>query len=592
MQGKLAHSLFTLGELALVDEGALSDAAVVAIQTLASSPAAGDGRLITDASTRGHAIVALGKLCLRREDLAKRSVELFVLHLSASDSFAVRSNALVVLGDLCEHYTSLVDRFVPSMADLLRDPNELLRKQSAMVLASLLSENFIKFRGSLLYRFVYALSDPADDVRLLVESVFARIIHRQHPALLSQSFVDIICAINGWAGHDQFQGAVGNECFSLQASPARRTAIYRFLLSLMSREHKFSVCAQLVTVLLASFIEEEERLLLPKDETEPGGQALDDVLALLGCKEMKVCFSGQASAEEAIDAELAASQAVSAAGVAVAQGALSAMLRKVVCESIVPVLVQLRRLMEEQRSPFLGRLGHCLCEILREFKDDLRELCGGDARLAQEVAFDLSQKDGPKARSQRCPLSCTARATETADLGVLQGASQGILPIDVEVSRPDRADALHSQPMEVDSGLSDLQAATKLHSKQPEAQVFRAPRDKVYSAKAPRLGATAGVSAVPDVASGTSGPAEVPEVPPSPLPLREAETPKSVGLVGAMMELRSERKPAKGASLESDGWSCSREAMLSPIASTPMGSGRAMGLVRFAEMQSSAKRGA
>lgn len=420
----LGSCLFTLGELALADEGAISSSTVRCLQTIVTEAASDRG---TTATVRGHALAALGKLCLRREELAKRSVELFVIHLDSQQPFAVRNNALLILGDLCEHYTSLVETFVPSMSDLLRDPNELLRKQSAMILASLLSENFIKFRGSLVHRFLYALSDPADSIRHLVECVFTQILHRRNAAVFVQNFTDAVCALNGWDGHPSYAGAASDDGFSLQSSPARRTTVYHFMLALMTREQKFTVCSQLVTGFLAPFVEgsedsaespvgagQQQHLIeLPRSASEPAGQALGDALALLGCKEMRICFSPKLAGqvEDEVDslgcASAAGTAAAAGTGGEVARGALSGMLRRVVCESIAPILVQLKDLMEAQRSPFLGRVRHCLCEILREFKEDLKDFLGADARLAEEVAFDLGGEAGEK----------TAQAAGTAQAG-------------------------------------------------------------------------------------------------------------------------------------------------------------------------------
>uniref|UniRef100_A0A7S4VDN2 Condensin complex subunit 1 C-terminal domain-containing protein n=1 Tax=Alexandrium monilatum TaxID=311494 RepID=A0A7S4VDN2_9DINO len=419
-QTELYGCLVTLGELALVDEASVSASLVLALQTfVASAASVGEARSEMDSVGRGHALAALGKLCLRREALAKRSVELFVLHLGEHEPFAIRNNALIVLWDLCVHYTALVDRFVPCMADLLRDPNELLRKQAAMVLASLLSENFIKFKGPLMHRFLYALSDPAFAVRYLVECLFVRIIHKRNPTIFTQSFVSVVCVLNGWSGHPSYPGAADNESFCLREHSPRRTAVYRFMLSLMTQAQKFSVCAQLVTGFLAAFADAEgqQRLELPRLESEPGGQALSDAFSLLCCKEMRVCFSPKLAGQEDEDSPeadgsasgagaSAGSGAASAAtggasGAEAARGAFSGLLRRVVCESIVPVLVQLKDLMEAQRSPFLGRLRHCLCEILREFRDDLPEFLGSDARLVEEVAFDLAGATGAGASAEQ-----------------------------------------------------------------------------------------------------------------------------------------------------------------------------------------------
>jgi len=57
------------------------------------------------------------------------------------------------------------------------------------------------------------------------------------------------------------------------------------------------------------------------------------------------------------------------------------------------VLVQLKSLMEVRHSPFLKQLRHCLREILRDFKDDLKVMLAGDAQLASEIAFDLQEQE-------------------------------------------------------------------------------------------------------------------------------------------------------------------------------------------------------
>merc|ERR1719215_2542169 len=192
------------------------------------------------------------------------------------------------------------------MASLLRDPSELLRKQTVMVFASLLSESFVKFRGCLMYRVLYVLSDPAEEIRNLVECLFTNILHKRNPAVFSYDFVGVICVLNGWTGHPKYQGASFNKQFNLMASPQRRQMIYRFMLSLMSQEQKFNVCAQLVTGFLSAFVDSEgqQRLQLPRSEGEPGGQVLSDAFALLCCKDMKemrVCFSPKLAGQEEDD---------------------------------------------------------------------------------------------------------------------------------------------------------------------------------------------------------------------------------------------------------------------------------------------------
>lgn len=84
--------------------------------------------------------MALGKLCLTDESLAKKCVPLFVQQLRAAKAPAVRNNIMVALADLCVQYTALVDTHLPRLAACLTDPNELVRRQALALLANLLQK--------------------------------------------------------------------------------------------------------------------------------------------------------------------------------------------------------------------------------------------------------------------------------------------------------------------------------------------------------------------------------------------------------------------------------------------------------------------
>lgn len=84
--------------------------------------------------------MALGKLCLTDEALAKKCVPLFVQQLRAAKAPAVRNNIMVALADLCVQYTALVDTHLPRLAACLTDPNELVRRQALALLANLLQK--------------------------------------------------------------------------------------------------------------------------------------------------------------------------------------------------------------------------------------------------------------------------------------------------------------------------------------------------------------------------------------------------------------------------------------------------------------------
>ncbi|CAE8740014.1 unnamed protein product [Polarella glacialis] len=371
----LCSALFVLGELALLDETVVSEGVTSIVQTLALDALDCQGfRVRLSPAVRGHAFVALGKLCLRREALAKRLVEVLVLHLDSSQPFVVRNNILLVFGDLCAQYTSAAERFLSRAADLLQDPNELLRKQAVMVLASLVSEGFVRFKGDLLLRFVYVLSDPSDDVRRVMETVFARVLLPQQPALFSLHLVDAICSLNGW------DALPGHQGLQLVMMPARRAGVYRFMLSQMSPEHKLSACLQIVSTLLGAFVAQEDGLGLDrlparsaKSLQGPAGQALGDALRLLCCQEMRGSLSQLGARPTGNSGGSQADKEEAGGDVA---AATRAQLKGAMCEEVCPVLIQLRHLMEEQRSPLLGLLRMTLLELLRDWRSEGEEqLC-------------------------------------------------------------------------------------------------------------------------------------------------------------------------------------------------------------------------
>lgn len=376
--------LFTLGEIALADESMINKSILAALKAVVSNAVTRrNGESVNlRVRDRAHGLAALAKLCLRREDLAKQYVDIFVHHLSPSEAVPIRANALIALGDLAVHYTSLVDRFVPMMSDCLRDPCVCLRLQAVMTIASLLAEEFIKFRGTTMLRLVYGLSDPCDDVRYFVESVFSRILMPRNPSVFANNFLDVICALNNFTGLANYQGALGNEDFSLLDSPHRRSMLYRFMLGKLPAEQRFIVCAGIVQELLAAFTEGETPLPIPERTNHPVAAVLTDSLALLCGPELRVCFRHNKQGEEEEMEEDA-----------VKQRAVLSVLKQNITDHVVPILLALRTKLQNGNSPFLRDVTICLREILKDFKENIEEVVH-DSLLAKEIRFDMEQLDG------------------------------------------------------------------------------------------------------------------------------------------------------------------------------------------------------
>ena len=54
---------------------------------------------------------------------------------------------------------------------------------------------------------------------------------------------------------------------------------------------------------------------------------------------------------------------------------------------IVPILIELKHLLEKHRSPLLKYLMLYLKELLKDFKSELKDIVVGDKQLAKELEY-------------------------------------------------------------------------------------------------------------------------------------------------------------------------------------------------------------
>ncbi|CAM9876563.1 unnamed protein product, partial [Sphacelaria rigidula] len=213
--------------------------------------------------------VLAGKLCLRDKDLAKTSVNILVRELDTADDPAVRSNALVVLGDLCVRYTAMVDRHVGGMAACLQDPDPLVRRHAILLISQLLLQDYVKWRGLLLYRFLATLVDADQSVKDLGFFTLTRPLINKNPGLFAQNFVEALFVLNNYsehpcyaaaaAGRSESDGGVTMEGIDLGGdSPAqvgKRMALYSTMLEHMTDEQKITVTAKLSQEVLSAAVD-------------------------------------------------------------------------------------------------------------------------------------------------------------------------------------------------------------------------------------------------------------------------------------------------------------------------------------------------
>eukprot|EP00798_Chlamydomonas_sp_ICE-L_P019509 gene19509-26180_t len=440
MDRHCASALFCAGEVALLKQTQTPSSLLVRVQALLAvgngpkpamatqNPEEGSQMLALVKAEGGedgggscaavHAWICLGKMCLVDEALAKKCVPLFVQELSRSSSHSVRNNILVALADMCVHFTALVDTYMPRLAACIRDPHELVRALAGYLLGD-------------------ALATKA-------------------PLLAYNHFVEAVFALNDCQA-GVYAGRMADSSHSLGTeagggSMARRDTIYHTLLRRMSPEHKFSSQAKLVAEVLGGVADGG----LPLEECS---EVLGDALRLLGSKEIKVSASRLAAAdkdemssamgasqataecmaqvsasrlaaadEDEMSSAMGASQAT-AEGVARARGKLvSAMMKKHLVESVVPLLIELKHMLQEKRHPLLSQLMACMAGLLKDYKNEVEDILVADKHLAKEILFDMRLAEQaakqPEAQPPMMVVAGSAAAdlsTDPRPLGSLQG---------------------------------------------------------------------------------------------------------------------------------------------------------------------------
>ena len=62
-----------------------------------------------------------------------------------------------------------------------------------------------------------------------------------------------------------------------------------------------------------------------------------------------------------------------------------------VIENIVPIVIALKRKLEDMKSPLIDDLMSYLREIMKDYKSEVKEILSADKQLAAEIQFDLKK---------------------------------------------------------------------------------------------------------------------------------------------------------------------------------------------------------
>ncbi|CAL8334207.1 unnamed protein product [Lota lota] len=344
------------------------------------------------AKIRAHGVITLGRLCLQHEDLTQQYLPVFARELEEGAELAVRNNLVVVMCDLCVRYTNMVDCYVPNISSCLRDDQQVIREQTLIMLTNLLQEEYVKWKGSLFFRFVTVLVDPVPAIASLCEYCLVHLLLKKNTAMFSQHFIECIFHFNAYHKHKAYNHFPETDRemarFSLkgQRNREKRFRIYRFLLEHFTDAQRFNITNKINQTILACFADDE----LPLDAD--GAEILAETFSILSLKELKLQTSSSlagGAAEPEEDHHNTAAAALHAAQKKV----IAQVQKKAFMENTVPIIIALKNMLEHRRSPVIRDLMAYLQVAMQDLRSEVKELFSGDEQLAAELDFNLQEKE-------------------------------------------------------------------------------------------------------------------------------------------------------------------------------------------------------
>ncbi|XP_036980701.1 condensin-2 complex subunit D3 [Acanthopagrus latus] len=406
---------------------------------------------------RAHGVITLGKLCLQHEELVQKYLPVFARELEVGTEVAVRNNVVVIMCDLCVRYTNIVDHYIPNISTCLQDNEAVIREQTLIMLTNLLQEEFVKWKGSLFFRFMSALVDPVPAIASLCEYCLVHLLLKKNPEMFSVHFIECIFHFNSYNKHKSYNKFPQSErekvLFSLKGAHHRdkRFRIYRFLLEHFTDTQRFNITNKINQTVLACFADEE----LPLDAD--GAAILSETFKILSLKEMKLqaisAGAGGPAGEEPEEENMA--NMAKAVIQAAQKKVVSQVQKKAFIENTVPLIISLKSLLEQKRSPVLRDLMAYLQVTMQDYRNEVKECFAGDEQLAAEVEFALKTAEKEREMEEQlenCSLTEDGRIP-TAQCSV-QGSpvrSRPLLPFNFATPQVPRPNPMSARLTNTDS---------------------------------------------------------------------------------------------------------------------------------------------
>jgi condensin-2 complex subunit D3 len=227
-------------------------------------------------------------------------------------------------------------------------------------------------------------------VRLFARGSLTQLIVAKWPRQFHKHFVEALFYYNKCTDHktyNQFPDKTSEAAFSLPGAGNQklRFQVYNYMLGFMQDEHKFNTTCKLCQDILGAVVDGD---LLLGNGDGPVAHVVKDCLLVLssGAVKLKSVRATRNAAAHDVDVDTKQGRMELAKG-----KLLSKLVKKNALENIVPLLIELKRLLERKRSPLLADLMLYLQELLSDYQSEIDEILAADPQLAMELKYDLAQ---------------------------------------------------------------------------------------------------------------------------------------------------------------------------------------------------------
>lgn len=319
---------------------------------------------------------------------------------------------------ILNRYTNLVDRHIGSLAACLQDSDALVRRHSLVLLTQLLLQDFLKWRGMLLFRFLATTVDADIELSELAKNILRKTLTTKFPVdMYCSHFAESVLVFNKCTDHPLY-AAVASACddgvssvdmsgvnVSGNSNRGKRMRVYAFMMETFTEEQKIQTTAKLVHEILAQALDaakfSAQRVV--DGELSSFEAAVQDTLCILQSPLLKVGRVSNAQESEMGEEPDSLAEEAEKRNAAI-QNAKTKVLKKLskqhMIDQVLPIICSLKHTLEASRSSLQRPLMEYLIYLVKSNKQEVDTMLSSDPALKAEIEYDLKNYMREKAAKQ------------------------------------------------------------------------------------------------------------------------------------------------------------------------------------------------